>query len=652
MPLTLVTRTHGRSITEQSITIPVPATARSWLTRLLAGEVELSAFGPAPLSSASPATARALACPDLFLVETPDRSAREAFISGLTRAASERGERVLVLSPDPSAADRIVASLAEERTLHVVRALSDDENPHRPLPVVSRLTSSQVGKGHADQMKREAALTGTTLEAKISRLDRVAGTLARLEAIERERSTLTAQLAALESAVRSEFNLTRAEALAAREAELAGVSAERSRKQATSNSFAKEQSPLSKKPGFFARIFGGGKPPTETPAKDPGSLELERELGDLAVRESQLRAERDAMAARLAEENERAIPAEVALRRGKLEPRLSELEAEAVRLDLTVREFLPRRATPDDTVENAAPSPTNRAGLERELAIARTRLQELTASGPDLARRLLAETQIVVGTPGSPENDPVFRAIGTGTPRFDLLVLDHAEELTEPAFERLSLLAARWVLAGEAGQPVVPRPHLNGNGHPSRHRGPEFSLFTRLSRILDREPWLIEGERLVFRLLHLDAESRKALSREPVLDRPDVELGVAIRDDEPVLVEIAFPAIASIVEAKSFLFSQLSEVLLRPCGDCVWHRADDRLTACWALAGDEGEWVELEPGIRERITGLGATAYTSAVSFDPAAGWNEELAEAWLAARIPAPSASRFACLARSPSTS
>ena len=102
----------------------------------------------------------------------------------------------------------------------------------------------------------------------------------------------------------------------------------------------------------------------------------------------------------------------------------------------------------------------------------------------------------------------------------------------------------------------------------------------------------------------------------------------------------------SVAEAKQFLFRELDTVLLRPFGECEWHRADDRLTACWPAAesGATGEsWVELEPGVREKVVGFGPAAFTAAVAFDPAAGWDAQKAEAWLASHLPAPSPGRCA---------
>lgn len=606
MPITLLTPTHGRSTTEPQSLISGTVGNRSGLSRLIAGEWELSAFAPgaSPPGQLAPAEAaalaRALGCPDLFLFDASERIVRERVVIQFIRRAAESGERLLVLSPDPAAADRIVETLGADHSLRIVRALADDENPVRPSPLVSRLTGAAAGANRAEQLKREAAQTVAAIEAKVERLERARVLHRKLDDIERERAALADQVAALEVEVRSKFVPVETGQPAVLQQRRAALQAELDRIR----------------PGFLARLFGFG----QTAARA-------QRLQELAAQIKQLDAECDSPPA------EERIATEVAARGAPFAARQAELDAEAVQIEQAIRESLPP-ATLDDTVENGSPAHAAGLDLERELAVARTRRQELAEAGPDLPRRLLAETHIVVGTPGSMENDPVFSALAAP---FDRLVLDHAEELTEEALDRLAPLAARWVLAGDAAAPIP-----TANGRPGRTRSIEPSLLCRLARRFDREPWSLEGDRLIIRRAHLAPAQRSALVREPLIDHPDVELGV-FGDGEPVLAEISFPASTAIPAAKSFLFTQLGEVVLRPCGEPVWHRSEDRLTACWPMLETAGEWIDLEPGIRELVVGRGLAAFTAAVTFD-AAIWDQPASEAWLAART-APDASRVARL-------
>lgn len=427
-----------------------------------------------------------------------------------------------------------------------------------------------------------------------------------------ERSALADRIVAIENEARSQPPDEVLEELARLHERRAKLVAERTELERT-------------RPGLLSRLFGGNRHASQWREIDGRIQQLEAEIESFRCRQTSTSSEE--------------MVAGIAARLQSFAPRQEELEAEIQRIERELHEVLPR-ATVDDTVENGATTHTARLKLERELTVARTRLQELNEAGTDLPRRLLAQVQVVVGTPGSLDNDAVYSAVSTP---FDRLVLDHAEELSEAALERLAPLATRWVLAGDAAPPAPVAHSRTG-----RSRLNEPSLFCRLAGRFDREPWCFEAGRLVVRRAHL--VNRSALLREPLLDHPDVELGLSATDEEPVLAEIAFPEGTAIPAAKSFLFTQLGEVVLRPCGEPVWHSGADRLTACWPMLEVDGEWVELETGVRELVVGHGLAAFTGAVSFDPAC-WDEDSARTWLESRIP-PQTSRVArlpCEARVP---
>jgi hypothetical protein len=684
MSVSLVTRSPGCPPADTPR--PAPDRGRAWLARLFGGDFAFPAVVPAPLPPAGrgpaehDAVARALGCPDLFVIAA-DGPARERAVADLARAAARAG-RVLVLSPDPAAADRLAAAVADHGP-PAVRALAADENPIRPTPAVTRSTSAD----RAERVRRDAAAEVTAGQARLARLTAAAqrleqarGLAARASEVEPPRAALRARHAALDAEVRDEadgkpaptaftaiFDRLRADyepqqlpiiekrgaartALAEKEAALAEV-----RRQ-----IAEHAAEAARKPGFFARLFGGKSKPH---GPDPADLErqrdgLEREAKELAARTAELQAELEATAARFAAERDRLIAAEVATRRADLEARLAPLDAEADRL---------RRATEENRVVVAAagldfePNPAGveraaaglvalRAAAEEQLAAARARLDELTHHGPAVVRRLLGEIPVVVGTPGSLHADPVFDTLPTDAPPFGLLILDHAEELTESDFLDLARLAERWVLAGEpTGDP---RPHLNGApARGPRHGRPPEPFLARLARLLDREPLAAETDHLVCRLAHPTPDRRRAMAREPLADRPEVELRfVPGESGEPVLAEIAFPAGTTAADAKAFVARELGETLLRPCGESERQHAADRVAVCWPAAASAGPavWIDLEPGVREQVVGAGAHAFTAAVSFDPSAGWDAERIEAWLAVRLPPPSPGRAAALPRS----
>ena len=686
MPLTLPTRHLERPITEQSPLSPAPAhRGRTWLAKVFDGETGAPPLVPCALPPADRSAveydtvARALVCPDLFLVDAQDRHARERVLADLARIAALRAERVLIVSPDPAAADRLAAVVATEPSLKVIRALADDENPTRPLAAVNRLTSVAVGTGRVEQMKREAAAAASRLEAELSltsatltTAEELRGLADRLGSIEPERATLVARLGELETEVRNEasaqaianpFTARLTEIATARSAATAPLTAERAtiiaRRTEKESALAATRSLLagaadaSKKTGFFARLLQKPKQPIDPAEYDRQIQDTERDLKDLTDREAALLAQIEEAIARFEPEREKAITDEIATRRSVIEGRLDALATErdgvAGRFAARVRELDRAGFTPPSQLSVEA---ANRVVLEvvsrrndvsARLAAARDRLNELAATAPELVRKYLSDARVVVATPGSLNTDPIFDAErAVSSPAFALLILDHAEELSDSDFVRLSEFAGRWVLAGAVALPDGPRAAPSGHG-PRQARPSEAAFLRRLARAIDREPWVMEGDRLVCRLAPVPPGRR--LTREPVLDRPEIELRVATDGDEVVLAEIAFPAQTTVPAAKTFLYSQLGEIILRPCGAMEWQRADV-LSAVWPAAkGGAGEWLDLEPGIREKVVGSGPAAFTAAVTFDPAAGWDEDKAATWLRARVPAPSTSRLAAI-------
>lgn len=644
--------------------------ASALLARLADGSAELPAFAPVALPAVADhpaeahAAARAAACPDLFVVHALDHLAGERVIADAARGVPGR---TLVLSPNPAAADRIVERLGRAGAA-VVRALADDENPVRPSPVVSRLTSAAQFAATADRLMREAVAAVAAADAHLTALERLTELYEKLAALDAESAEVTAKREAVEPAVRAEadgrggtpFDAVLDQLMARREGVARGIL---ERRAATDASRQQKEVVLAdlrtqyvaatadggKKSGFFSRLLGKKHGP------DPAELErqildAERELGELAARAAGLQAESEAAGVAAAADREKAIAEEVAARRVGFDTRLAELAAERDRLRAAADSLGLAGKHPAGELAAAKYAAT------RTLVMARERAAEVARTADAEARQWLARIPVVVGTPQSLGIDPALAPAphGGDAPPFSLLVLDRAEELAEPDFVNLSRLAGRWVLVGNAVPAEEPKPVLNGV--PDRHapgrngRPVEVPFAARLARLLDREPWAAEADRLVCRLAHPTAEQRRAMTREPLLDRPEVEVRfVPDADGEPVVAELAFPGGTAPADAKAFVFHQLGEVLLRPCGPVSWRHTPDAFVACWPAVengNSAGAWVELEPGVREKVVGAGLSAFTASVSFDAAAGWDAEKAAAWLDRHLPA-SAGRFAAVPR-----
>ncbi|MFO0797570.1 MAG: hypothetical protein U0804_08825 [Gemmataceae bacterium] len=641
MSSTLSLRPPGRVTAE-------PAPPRPWLARVLVGECELPPFLPVPLPAVprtaadADAVSRALACPDLFVLDSPDRAARERIVADLARCAALRGERVLVLSPDPVAADRLVELVAGDTGVKAVRALADDENPHRPSPVANRLTSAAAGRGRVDGVRRAAENELRAADAELAAAEAVAATAATLKALadrfaalEATRAELTAAREATPTAEPGTpfaVDLARlaAEADAARQPLLAEWTAATTRRAAADAALAaakqlrSDATDPTKKSGFFARLLHKPKPPADPAELDRMVADAEAAAKEAADREAAAQADVEAADRRHAAEVEKRTAAEAVARRPEFDAKLAALAAErdqvAGRFVLTGKELTrtgvstPVQLTPDAAGRVAAETDAKRAAAAARRAASRARLDDLTTAGSELSLRTLAEARVVVGTPGSLAADPVFAAPASEPP-FALLILDHAEDVGEADFARLSPLAARWVLAGDP---------MGGSERNGRRGG---ALLARLAKRLDRCGWGRDGDRLVVRLL----PDAAVTAREPLLDYPDVELRFAAGG---ALAAIAFPARLPAADAHRFLADQLGECRPRPCGPVVWHDADGVLTAGWPAAeATAGDWADVGGGVRLRTAG----GFTAAVAFDVSAGWDRDSAEAWLAARVPPP---------------
>ncbi|MBP3959268.1 hypothetical protein J8F10_28825 [Gemmata sp. G18] len=630
---------------------------RQWLTRLFAGDA-IPAIAPIALPPADrtavehAAVARAAGCCDLFVIHA-DPAAGERVIADIARAAPDR---VLVLSPNPGAADRVTERLLK-CGVPVLRALADDENPTRPSPAVSKVTSVALGSARAEQARREAAAEVTAAESRIAAFASVSKALARLAEVNESLARLGADLVErtaardrIESDLRAETDTPFALALAKLQAdhdeattklaaELQAATAAHTEKEAALTQARHILAEAVRKPGFLSRLFSGKTKPGTV---DLADLEKqvhahETEVAALADQVRDLQAKSDASRATTATECAALVASELSSRRTASDAAITTTEDERARAQA--------EATALNKVITAAVPGEDCATAEQKLTAAREKAAEIARSAPQIGARA------IVGTPGSLSADPVFSAFADKPP-FGVLVLDRAEELPEAEFPRLARLAERWVLVGHALPPDDPRPQFNN----ARSRGPrsgraEVPFAARLAKALDRETWTVEGERLVCRLTHLTPDQRRSMTREPLADRPEIELRFTATGADPLLAEIAFPGHTAVPVAKSFLFHELGEVLLRPCGELCWTHGADAITAGWSAAdvGPDAAWVDLEAGVREKVTGAGPFTFTAAVSFDPTAGWDADRAAAWLATHLPPPSPSRFAALPRTP---
>jgi hypothetical protein len=246
----------------------------------------------------------------------------------------------------------------------------------------------------------------------------------------------------------------------------------------------------------------------------------------------------------------------------------------------------------------------DRQEAEANLNFAVQSLADLESDPEGLAVIYLNRAALVVGTPGARFD----LAIERGT--FDRRILEGAESVTESALNEWDLLASQSDRTLVLGDFV---------GH-----GPMTDRWA----VEHRPGWCREAGRLVARL-RPDANSVHA---EPLADRPDVELRFGRAPDGAfVLAAVAFPPETSVADAKAFLAADLDEIDLVPLGPDRWN-ADELLVVWPLLESDDGVWIDVAPGVQERVVSVDSLPATAGVRFDTAL-WSREAAAAWVDAR-------------------
>lgn len=616
-----------------------------WLGRFLAADPSAFAgFEPATVGtdprrhpSEVHALATAAVAPDLFLVDSPTGCDRITYIADLAAEAARLGQRVLVLTATPSSSDALLARWTSDPDLLVGRAVGTGLESAERLPAAS--------------LARTAAAHGSRLVAEIR-----AKVMASIAAAENALATLLKAEAAVPP-IREAMNRLANESVEPNPVEVPDTEIERIDAQIrafAASSTAKrleaaaleaelaehvKRAEVKKSGGVFSKVIGlfakddsadksheiQAKIVATTTEIDRLTAEIERYTNERAQRVEALAVERiqrvNDDAARRAVEREHS---ETAIREGRL------AFADA---GLTV----PDELTPEALDGLATRSTENRARLEAELAFARGWHHDLATREPDLVREFWGQVRIVVGPFAAVDRDPFTTAVP-----FDRLIVADAENCADDALAAAVKLATTWVLVGEAeplaigsngrnGAYALPKTGRNGQSYPQRGLA-----FRKLWNHFHRPVWCRDHNGLVARLTPVDP--RLDLIREPLADRPDVELRFLRSAGEPQLAEVAFPPSVPAAEARAFLARELGEIRITPCGAVSWREMESQLIACWPAVDAhicDCDWADLAPGVREKVDGTGPDARTCAVVFEKDAGWDRPTAEEWLARIAP-----------------
>src|SRR5439155_8860667 len=86
------------------------------------------------------AAAKALATPDIFLVQGRPGSGKSRVVAEIIAQATARGERVLLLAPTAAAIDRVLEWVAPREVVFPLRCVDRDENVLTLPPAIRALT--------------------------------------------------------------------------------------------------------------------------------------------------------------------------------------------------------------------------------------------------------------------------------------------------------------------------------------------------------------------------------------------------------------------------------------------------------------------------------------------------------------------------------
>jgi hypothetical protein len=377
-------------------------------------------------------------------------------------------------------------------------------------------------------------------------------------------------------------------------------------------------------------------------------LQANAALSDTDVELAELERRRGQLAERARHERAALCRDETLRRQQELRGRQETLAQELDQLCVQGREhasvlaeiaFRPAELGPSAVEQVHTRWQQRQADEERSLQFARQWLNYLEEAGPQFAHRLPELANVLVATSATLAHEPSFRAaLGIG---FDLLIVEEAERLTEAELLRLAGYAHRLVLVGQpladAREPITASRIRSLSGLQPLAPACWPRLWQALGGELGRLPylWHREEDRLVCQLVPLSAEDRQHLESEGLADAADVELRILNRPKgRPSLAQVAFPAEYSLQEAFALIVRELAETPLPPAGRTTWWHEDSAgLTWCAGPAAAAYEYVAVEPGLRIAFRAdADVPCWRAArVEFTRAAGWDQRRAEDWFA---------------------
>jgi len=655
------------------------------------------------------AVARALATPDIFLIQGLPATGKSRVAAEIVSRSADRGERVLLVSPRAASVDRVLELTRDSASVSAVRCLGHEENLDA-IPEYSRslVFSEQLARLQnqtqlaAELRLKEAQGRHASLTADASAwplllelADRSERLLAQSRELGRRRetvpdavATLVARLQLSSSRESCEFPAPehgferdiQASAQGQREGQIRieQLLADLNLQLQSSRDHLARLTHEENKLAPLAEAKAGGRWWRlawwrATYRGDVAALAADLQARTRLGKEELARLEREAVRLhserRQLEENARADLA--ALIQRETERRLGEIDAEEAELESERSAVESKRQGLFDRLHSDTP---HLASTVADVRASMAQWQELLEAA---SRTCDSSRQWADGLRHNPRMladrlSPCFNVVAaslTGAAThltggetneqltFDLLLVEHAESLTESEFVALARRCRRWVLIAEAvsskcGPPSHERSSSKHRSERSSAKPTAVPFFQRLWATLHCDPsrlpyvWAQEPDnRLCCRLRAISSEQRRWLELERVADYHDIELRIVApprgksSGTDSFLAEVVFPPAMSLTDAKAYIFRELEEAPVRASATSLhWQESPDclrlRLTEQPAIPNCLIS-VQLSEGVKELIAQsandeqTGLDWYTDSLEFQRSAGWDRDRAGAW-----------------------
>jgi hypothetical protein len=632
------------------------------------------------------AVARALATPDLGLIQGLPGTGKSRVVAEIVIQAALQGLRVLLLAPGAAAIDRVLQLAGNHDAVCPMRCLGREESLQALPPSSQALTFSERGRFLAQSATTQAH-TALNQEDQCCRRSRKDESIwPRLEDLAVQQQRLQVQGCALAEARQALSSLQISE-------EDPGVVAARARV----NGLQTEIEAMAREVEQCRQVGAAGEPERDAlrplaEAKAQGRWwtgawwqatfkggvlskwmaleEAHRQACEAAAaleeKLQRLEVQRAEAETGLQVEQTRQRLAEIARRSAEMDDQEAALRHEQTLLEAkwhtACQELAPATRRPGDMTQGAVTAAQDawkqqRAQEEERLGFARDWAGYLQEAAPALAARLPEYANLVAATVAGVTSDEHFGDQVANPDGFDLLILEEADQVTESEFLKLAGRAQRWILVGEpahdlaAGRPGESAYECPGS---SARRLPAIPLragfFQRLWDQLHCDPrklpysWVQENGRLCCRLRPVNTEQRQWLETEHVADFAEIELRILVLPRlQPLLAEVVFPPSMTFPQAKEYIFKELQELPVQAASHSLrWVDGADQVVLHIAEPDPSGATgVMLAPGIRELVgrrnlegpktKELAAVPWqTCQVEFDRAAGWDRRRCEEWV----------------------